>query len=520
MVIVGLAAVVVPLVPAVTRPAYAAGTTRYVATNASNATDADNDCSDAAVPCKTIANAVDQANAGDTISVAAGTYYESEILRQSLTITGAGASGTTIVGNGGDSGVVADGTDTLTRPVVTLSNLAISNNTASSGLEIDAADVTMTGVAVSDNAQNGIDIGEGGTVHVTGSQVSGNTGAGIFLGSGSAVVTRSLLSHNGTGAINNDGDATTSVEVSESTLAGNIGAGVILDAGGSVDLERTTISGTTAFSDAMGDPFGGGVIVFGGSLTMSESTLYGNTNFGLAVTTAGGTDRVENSTITATAPSAAASIYRGGLIWVPATASGLSVSGTIDAGNRVASCAGSVTDLGGNVDSGTSCGFHSAISRSGAAAHLGKLASNGGPTATVLPGVSSAARNLIPFGKAGCVAGATDQRGAPRRAPADGRCDAGSVEAKVVNPTLKARIPSAPRKSHGHYLGAVTVKFTCTLGSAPLTARCPKPTHVRRNGTHHLTRTIHAVDGGRASVHLTIKIHKPKHHRKHHHKRG
>lgn len=62
--------------------------TRYVAPAGS---DTDNDCQDSGMPCATIAHAVDEANDGDTLSVAAGVYVEPGlVIDKELTVEGPG----------------------------------------------------------------------------------------------------------------------------------------------------------------------------------------------------------------------------------------------------------------------------------------------------------------------------------------------------------------------------------------------------------------------------------------------
>ncbi len=62
--------------------------TRHVATTGS---DACNDCTDGSEPCATIAYAVAQANAGDTLDLAAGTYNEPGlVIEKTLLIQGQG----------------------------------------------------------------------------------------------------------------------------------------------------------------------------------------------------------------------------------------------------------------------------------------------------------------------------------------------------------------------------------------------------------------------------------------------
>ena len=62
-------------------------TTRYVATDGRNAF---NNCTVQADACATLAHAVNRANAGDTLDLAAGTYDESLVIDKALNIQGAG----------------------------------------------------------------------------------------------------------------------------------------------------------------------------------------------------------------------------------------------------------------------------------------------------------------------------------------------------------------------------------------------------------------------------------------------
>jgi hypothetical protein len=72
----------------------------------------------------------------------------------------------------------------------------------------------------------------------------------------------------------------------------------------------------------------------------------------------------------------------------------------------------------------------------------------------------------------------------------------------TANPKITATVSSAhPETTYGWYNGPVTVGFTCTPGSAPLTAPCPQPVTLSQNGADQsVTRTIHGTDGGIATV--------------------
>jgi hypothetical protein len=163
-------------------------------------------------------------------------------------------------------------------------------------------------------------------------------------------------------------------------------------------LTNSTLSGNSVV-DSTGN---GGGIDNGGTLTLINSTLSGN--------------------------SAGVSGSGGGLFQQAAATFTNSI---ITDGCYV--FGGSITDGGGNLDTGTSCGFSSASSNiNPTAIKLGPLQNNGGPTQTMLPGVGSVAINAI-----ACTnAPVTDQRGVVRPDPPSATlatpCDIGAVEANSI----------------------------------------------------------------------------------------
>src|SRR3984893_18401101 len=148
-----------------------AATNRFVAVGGN---DTSNDCSNAGSPCATIQHAVDQSASGDTINVAAGTYFENVTVGQTVTILGDGTTGSTV--NGGNVNPVFT---IIEGATVKLSTLTITNGNASGesnvggGIQINGSTVTVVQCA-----GGGIFNDGSSTLTVINSTISGNQAVG------------------------------------------------------------------------------------------------------------------------------------------------------------------------------------------------------------------------------------------------------------------------------------------------------------------------------------------------------
>jgi hypothetical protein len=109
-------------------------------------------------PCKHVQQAVDVASAGDTISLAAGTYTEQVTISKSLNVTGAGASSSTIA----SPAVLAPDGDGA-------KNILEVNSGAT--VQISKLAVAGPGPAGCDGIDNGIDVGGGASLAITQSTI-------------------------------------------------------------------------------------------------------------------------------------------------------------------------------------------------------------------------------------------------------------------------------------------------------------------------------------------------------------
>ncbi|MGH3265348.1 MAG: choice-of-anchor Q domain-containing protein, partial [Trebonia sp.] len=131
-----------------------------------------------------------------------------------------------------------------------------------------------------------------------------------------------------------------------------------------------------------------------------------------------------------------------------------------------------ITDVGYNLDTGTSCGFSTANhSLSSANPQLGPLANNGGPTQTMALPAASPAVDAIPASTSGCT-GTTDQRGTAR--PQGAGCDIGAYEL-VQSGTGTPSVPTGLTVT-GTTSNSVSLSWNASTGS-------PTGYTVYRNGT-------------------------------------
>ena len=180
--------------------------TRYVATGGQNI---DNSCTNVLNPCETIQHAINKANSGETVSVAAGSYNEAVSINKEVQLRGAQAgtdartrtidgAGETIVSGGAQTAFMIDAKD------VSIDGFEV---TQTSGASAHAINMTSrySGVSIVNNivARSGI----GSAMHLYGGQdalvqynyISGTSGNGIVLRNGnlaSPVATNQKITDN------------------------------------------------------------------------------------------------------------------------------------------------------------------------------------------------------------------------------------------------------------------------------------------------------------------------------------
>lgn len=222
-----------------TSAAYGA-TTFYV--NSATGTDSPT-CGDSASPCQTIGQAIDNANDGDTIQVAAGTYDETFGIYKSLTLEGAQAGNAGSAARAPESPAaesVVTGSITVTAPGVTLDGFSFSS---------PDTPVTLSGSS---------------STTVENSEFSGYSRAVLVTAAPAPTITRNYFTTNpdfdATGVIFNDGQCDGTV-VSDNTFyeAANDGLGDVYfycdDAGDPSSVITVSGNQVTHVGDTNGESF-------------------------------------------------------------------------------------------------------------------------------------------------------------------------------------------------------------------------------------------------------------------------
>lgn len=381
-----------------------------------------NACSDAEANDCSLRGAIFAANASagaDAITVPAGDYtvtrdgfpgdeeqYDSTgdlDIKSELTITGAGASATSVVG--GPEPFKDRIFDNRSGATTTITNLTITGGKTGyeGGGVRNEGGLTLDGVAVEDNTADtggGVD-SRGGDLTLDGVTVKGNTSdfaGGIYSEKGA-------------------------LNFTDSTVSGNVAAGSvggISSYEGTLNLTDSTVSGNSATNNL------GGLGQAGGTANITNTTISGNKAANFVGGFAAESDAVvniRNSTIASNE-----SDRLGGGISTTTRATVL-VKNTIVAGNTEDNCetvqfGGDISSQGNNISSDNSCNFSQPTDKRNTNPRLGPLQDNGGPTDTHAllkrsPAIDAGGKPFSP----------TDQRGVKR--PQGKRSDIGAYEKKA-----------------------------------------------------------------------------------------
>lgn len=236
-------------------------------------------------PYNKIQNAVDAANAGDTLKVLMGIYNENITMKDGVVIQGSGANVTTIDGGGSGSVVTALSVDSKAK----LDGFTLTNGKARSGggIYLNHSSPTITNCIISSNGasyRGGAIYGNGSSPVVSNNVITHNTaygGGGIFfLNPSSATISNNIIMNNSCAGSGLGGggiylDYTSNPKVLNNIIANNDGGqkggGIAVNAG-SPTIINNTIVGNSA-------RLGAGIYNWhNSSATVMNSIIWGNTD--------------------------------------------------------------------------------------------------------------------------------------------------------------------------------------------------------------------------------------------------
>lgn len=300
-----------------------AATTRLVSPTGSDTVPTNNPCT--VSPCKTINHAVAVSAAGDTISLAAGTYAAASI-NKAVSVVGAGQASSIVDGANTTAGVVIAVAPSAT---VSISGVTVQHGKSAfgGGIEILEGNVVLSNDTITNNSAAGTNVVGGGGIGLDGTQFGGAT-----LDATHVTVTANTSASAGGGVL-----VAAPATFRDSMISNNTATGV----GGGVDVAKilaadtpklTTVdtTGTSITGNTSGSA-GGGIALAAGTTLSLGSLASVNTN---TAVNGGGIYAAEGSTATLDGTSVNADTANGGSTAAGGNGGAIFNSGTLTIKNN------------------------------------------------------------------------------------------------------------------------------------------------------------------------------------------
>jgi predicted outer membrane repeat protein len=256
--------------------------TWYVAPTGSD----QNDCLSANAACEHIQTVIDWAASGDTINIAAGTYFETlQIPDKSLSLKGQGTATTIIDGLQQKTvlGIFASASRS-----VNISGLTVQNGKASNlggGILVEGGTVSVADTNIlSNTATFGGGISNQGILYMNNVLFRGNEATGNVFSEGGGIWNTNAGELNGVtfsdnqasrgGAISSVGVMTVTASVVENNrVLGNYGGGIFNRGSGQLTLINSVVSGNRAIGTSGGGIYNDNILISSGSIISGNEAL-------------------------------------------------------------------------------------------------------------------------------------------------------------------------------------------------------------------------------------------------------